>query len=142
MMPVNERVIEAHAQPFRTECVHILLNEILSAGRIGGLIIRILAVKETEAFVMLGGHDHIFHAGRFCLSCPIPGIIQIRIEIFEIKIVMLLGNFFIGLYPFVARRHGVKPEMDKHAEPVMGEPAGVSGSFACYIACHDSSVPP
>ena len=65
------------------------------------------AVKKAEALVMFCCHDDIFHACRFCLSCPFLWVVQIRIKVFKIEIVVIFRDFFVIFDPFVARGHGV-----------------------------------
>ena len=41
------------------------------------LVIGVFGVKKAEALMMFCCHDDIFHAGRFCLSCPFFRVVQI-----------------------------------------------------------------
>ena len=134
MMPVDQGIVESDTEPLRPEGVHIFTHQIPAAGSIGGLVIRIFAVKQTEALMMLGGQNRVFHARGLCLPRPVTGIAEIRIEMFKIEVIFLLRNFLTGFDPFMACGQCVKTEVDEHSETVMGKPCGVAGCFAGYIA--------
>ena len=136
MVPVDQRVIETDVQPLCAESVHIFAYQIPAAGCIGGFIIRIFAVEQTEALMMLGGQNRIFHSGGFCLSRPVPGIAEIRTKKFKIDVILFFRDFFAGLDPFMARRQRVKTEVDEHAETVMGKPCGIARRFTGNVTGH------
>ena len=133
-MPVDQGIVESDTEPLRPEGVYIFAHQIPAAGGIGGFVIRIFAVEQTEALMMLGGQNRVFHARGLCLSRPVTGITKIRIEMFEIEVIFFLRNFLTGFDPFMACGQCVKTEVDEHAETVMGKPCGVAGCFAGYIA--------
>src|SRR5690606_13624701 len=95
-----------------------------------------LAVEHTEALVMLGGHHGVAHTRGLCLAGPLTGVVEVGIEVLEIEVVMRLGYHLAHLNPLVAGGHRVQPPVDEHAEPVSGEPGGVLGQLARYIAGH------
>ena len=107
MVPVDQGVIKTDMEPFCTERIHIFADQVFAAEGVGGLVIGIFAVKKAEALVMFCCHDDIFHACRFCLSCPFLRVVQIRIKVFKIEIVVIFRDFFVIFDPFVTRGHGV-----------------------------------
>jgi len=111
-------------------------NDILAIGGVRNFIIGILAVEKAEALVMLGGEYHVFHAGRLSLFGPFLGIQQVGVEMVKIPLIILVGDFFAGLDPFVPCGQGVKTEMDKHSEPIVGKPGGITGSWAGNVRRH------
>ena len=86
--------------------------------------------------MVLRGQNGVFHARRFRLTRPFARIEQIGIEMLEVFVVFFLGNALAGLDPFVARGHRIKPPVNEHSKAVAGEPCGVAGRFAGYIAGH------
>ena len=53
MMPVDDRIVQADLETLRTESIEELAHEVALAGRVGGLIIGELAVKQAITVMML-----------------------------------------------------------------------------------------
>ena len=75
--------------------------------------------------MMLRREDDVFEAGVLDVLCPSAGVKKVGIEILGVEVVLLIGDPFIVLDPFVAGSHCIRAEMDEHAETVVGEPCGI-----------------
>ena len=74
-MPVDQGVVQTHAQPFGSHCVHEFPHKIAPAGGICTLIIRQLGIKQAETVMVLGGQHDILHPCPLCAPRPISGVI-------------------------------------------------------------------
>ena len=76
MMPVHQRIIEADAQAFGPRRFDIFADHIALGTELDGIVVGELGVPVAEAFMMLGGQHHVFHArrlgelGPFARACP------------------------------------------------------------------------
>ena len=136
MVPVNQRVVKTDPNALGAKSVHKFPQQVAARGGVGRLVIRIGAVPKAEAFVVLGGQHHVFHAGRFGAARPFFGVEQVRVEMAKVQIVMLFRNFFLGFDPLVARGQAVQPPVDKHAEAVMGKPGRIAGGLFRAVRGH------
>ncbi|CCX50140.1 unknown [Clostridium sp. CAG:226] len=103
---------------------------------IGGLKTGRCGIKKAKAVVMLRREYYIFHAGAFCCARPADRIIELRIKF--VKIAHIVGFFHLlrTAHPFAARRYGIKPPMDKHAEARIKEPFHAAFVFIAIKAVH------
>ena len=62
VVPIHERIVEAVRQAFGLCGFDIFGDEIAASGLFGCAVVGELGIEVTKAFVMLGGHHHIFHA--------------------------------------------------------------------------------
>ncbi len=72
--------------------------------------------------MVLRGNDGILHSCFLAHPGPIPGIVEVGIEDFEIFPVFLRGDLFPVLNPLVAGRQGIKSPVDEHSETGIGPP--------------------
>ena len=120
--PVEQGEIQTDLQSFCADGINILCNEVAAAFRVGGFEISILAVEEAESIVMLGSQNHVFHTGLFRRLGPFPRLEINGIELLKIFHVIFFRNLLGTPHPFSARRDGVKPPVDKHAETGVAVP--------------------
>ena len=139
MVPVDQGIVEADAQPFCAEGVDIRAHQVAAGGRVGRFVVGVLAVEQAEPLVVLRRQDGVFHTGRFRLTRPFFRIEQIGVEVFEIQVVAVFRDAFVVLDPFMAGGHGVQPPVDEHAEAVMREPCGIARGLAGDVTGHDCS---
>ena len=132
-MPVDQRIVEAHLQPLGPESVRIFPHQIPPKGGVGALVIGILAVKQAEALVMLGGQHRVLHARGLGLPGPFPRVKQVGIEVVKVFLILLFRGALVVFHPFVPGRQGVQAEVDEHAETIVAEPCGITGSLAGYV---------
>ena len=71
---------------------------------------------------MLGSQNHVFHTGLFRRLGPFPRFEINRIELLKIFHVIFFRNLLGTPHPFSARRDGIKPPVDKHAETGVAVP--------------------
>jgi len=126
VMPVNEGVIETHPQPLRAERLHHRPDEVLAPGRVGHLVVRLTAVPQTEAVVVLGGHHEVPHPGPPGHPRPLGRVVEVRIEMIEVTPVLLIAHLLGALDPLVASRAGIDAPVDEHPEALANEPPGIT----------------
>ena len=84
-MPVGFREIGAGHKAFVAEGVEHIAQRILARialeTAVGDIEIGGLGVPQAETVVMLGGENHIFHAGILCHACPLFGVKLHGVEI-------------------------------------------------------------
>ena len=124
--PVEEGEVQARPQPPLPGGLQVLPDKIPSCRGIGGLEIRIGAVKETESVVMLGGHDHILHPRPLGRIHPGAHIAVSGVEFLPIGVICFVGDALDAAHPLASGRNGIQSPMDEHSEPgpgVPGDPA-------------------
>ena len=136
VMPIYQRIIQPNVQPLRACGVGKVLHYVPSKHCIGGLKAGRCGIKKAKAVVMFCREYYIFHAGAFCRARPACGIIKLRVKF--IKIAHIVGFFHLlrTAHPFAARRYGIKPPMDKHAEARIKEPFHAAFVFIAVKAVH------
>ena len=75
-----------------------------------------LGIKEAEAFVMLGGHHHVFLAGAFCQARPIARGVRFGIEALRQFLIFGGWNPFHLHHPFVTAQNAVQAPVNEHTE--------------------------
>ena len=128
MMPVEQRVVETDLQTRLAESVHIFADQIPAAWRVGGLIVRQLAVKKTETVMMLRGQYSVFHAGILCDPGPFLRVIIHWVEFLEERLIVLNGYPLCAADPFAAGGDGVQAPVNEHTETVLAEPFRSGGT--------------
>ena len=68
VVPVQQGVVEPHFQALGPDGVHVLPHQVAAALGVGGLEIRVLAVEQAEALVVLGGEHQPFIPADFTAS--------------------------------------------------------------------------
>src|ERR1035438_589069 len=92
VMPVDQRVVEADAESPRTERVDQWPNQIFPQRSMAHGVVGQRRVPEREALMVLGGEHHVAHPGAGRLVRPEPGIMQVRVEMLEVRAVLLVGE--------------------------------------------------
>ena len=133
MMPVDKRIVETDMESFRAERVHDFTQQVFANRRVGGLVVRPFAVPQAEALMVFRRDDEIRHAGRLGGLGPFLRVEHIRIEQVEIFLVLIVGHLLEIADPFMARRHGIKPPDNEHAEAVMRKPACIAFAVFAHI---------
>ena len=91
MMPVHDRVIEAHLETLSSTLLSKLLEDIaLKGGGVDNVIICIFRIEEAESIMMFARDHDVSHASLFSITHPFRGIESGRIE--------LGGKFFVLLH--------------------------------------------
>ncbi len=143
VMPVDEGVVDADAQPFSAEGLHVLADEVPTRRRARRLVVSEGAVEETEAVVVLRRHDRVAHPRPPGRARPCTRIVAIRGELIEEGLVGLCGNALVASHPLPASRNGIQSPVDEHPESVMAEP--FRPARACFplgfLSCHGVSLP-
>ena len=136
VVPIYQRIIQPNVQPLSTGGIGKILHYVPPKLCIGGLKTGRCGIKKAKAVVMLRREYYIFHAGAFCCARPAGRIIELRIKF--VKIVHIVGFFHLlrTAHPFAARRYGVKPPMDKHAEARIKKPFHAAFVFIAVKAVH------
>ncbi len=137
VMPVNEGVIEADVEALGAEGVHHLAEGVFAVGGVGDLVVGVLGVPQAEALVVLGGEDHVAHAGLAGGLRPFAGLEEVGVEEVEVDLVVFVGDLLIVADPLVPRRHGVESPVDEHAKTVVGEPAGIPLELQIVSHCRN-----
>ena len=134
VIPVEKGIVEAYLDTFSAESVRKLTHKVASKGSIGDLVLGVLAVKEAESLVVLCREDGVLHSRLLCLFRPFLRIKQVGVKAIKVLFHVLVGNSLEISDPFVACKHRVKSEVDKHTESVMHEPVGVPRCGSSLIA--------
>ena len=129
MVPIDDGIIEADLEPFGAEGVDVFAHEVAMRGRVGRLVIGQLGIEQAEAVVVLGGEHGVFHAGLFGELRPLFRVVIHGIKFVEIGLIGFHGDTLLAAHPFAARRNGVQPPMDEHAETILPEPGNAPVVF-------------
>ena len=116
MVPIHQRIVESEPQTFGACCIDILANEIPSRSLLRRAIFGEFCIEVTEAFVMLGGHDHVFHAGALGQLRPGASGIRNRLKFWRQPLVFADRNAFVLHYPLVTTERAVKAPVNEHSE--------------------------
>ena len=73
--------------------------------------------------------DGVFHAGLFGELRPLFRVVIHGIKFVEIGLIGFHGDTLLAAHPFAARRNGVQPPMDEHAETILPEPGNAPVVF-------------
>lgn len=95
---------------------HVFGNKVAARGLFRGAVVGELGIEVAEAFVMLGGHHHVLHAGRFGELGPRAGSMGLGVELLGQLLVLSNGNAFFFHGPLVASQLAVEAEVNEHAE--------------------------
>ena len=125
VVPVNQRVVKTHLDALGTERIHRGTNQVFAVRRVGHTVVGVLCRPQTKAFVVLGGDDEILHAGLFGTARPLFGVKEIGVEVVKELLVVGITYLLVVADPLVARRQGVQPPVDEHAEAVVRKPRRV-----------------
>ena len=141
VVPVNQRVIEADLQPRLPERLHPRPQQIAPRRRIRRFVVGELAVPEAEAVVVLARDDRVFHAGTLGGRGPLVRVVEVGVEVIEVRLVVLVGDLLALFHPLVARRHRVDAPVSEQAEPIMNEPLGLARRICRLrkVRCHRQS---
>ena len=129
VVPVEQRVIQPHAQSLGTHRVHKLPHQIASAGRVRALVIRQCRVKQAEPVVMLRRQHDILHPGALRPPRPVSGIVGLRGKLPQIALIFLRRHPRPAHIPFAAPGDRVESPMQEHPEPSLLKPLYPSFSF-------------
>jgi len=132
VVPVEQRVVEADPQALLAEGLDHGGQEVLAPRGLGGLVVGVRRVPQAEALVVLGGDHEVLHAGVLRRPGPGLGIVEVRVEVVEVLLVILVLGALVVLDPLVARGQGVEPPVDEHPEPILDEPPGVA-ALGCLL---------
>ena len=136
MVPVDDRVVQAHAEALGAERIDKLADQIAAAVR-RRLEIRQLRVKQAEAVVMLGDHDRVFHARVLRHPRPFFRIIVLGRKFLCKRLVFLRRDLLDAPDPFAVlpSGNGVDPPVDIKPEPGLGKPcrALTVGLFVKFV---------
>ena len=130
-MPVDQGVVQTHAQPFGSHCVHEFPHKIAPAGGICTLIIRQLGIKQAETVMVLGGQHNILHARPLRAPSPVAGIISLRGELLHILLILLCGDLCLTHVPFAASGNRIEPPVQEHPKARVLEPL-----YPFFAFCH------
>jgi hypothetical protein len=116
VVPVDQRVVEADAQSRRPARLDERADQVLAVRRTGDRVVRHRRVPPAEALVVLGGEHGVPHPGG--TGGPRPGdrVVQVGLEVVEVRLVVLGGQPLVVLDPLVPRGQCVQAEVDEHAE--------------------------
>ena len=131
VMPVDQGVVQTHAQPFGSHCVHKFPHKIAPAGGICTLIIRQLGIKQAETVMVLGGQHNILHARPLRAPSPVAGIISLRGELLHILLILLCGDLCLAHVPFAASGNRIEPPVQEHPKARVLEPL-----YPFFAFCH------
>ena len=120
--PVDEGEVQPCLQSPGPGRLQVLPDEVPARGGVGGLEIRVGAVVEAEAIVVLGGHDHVPHPRRLGHVHPFPHVAVHGVELMEIGVIRFAGNPLRTADPLPPGGDGVEPPVNEHAEPCLGVP--------------------
>ena len=132
MVPVHQRVVEAHAQAFGAGGFHVFLHQVAARTLFGGAVVGELAVEVAETFVVFGGHHHVLLAGQFGELGPVAGGVGLGLEELSLLLVLSHRNALFLHRPFVAPEGTVQAPMDEHAEAGLVPP--FHAGFAIGVA--------
>ncbi len=127
VVPVQQRIVEAHFQAPAAESLDIRRDQVLAIGRIGDFVIGVGAVPQAEAFVMLGGQHDVFHPGIQRALCPQVRVVAAGIEMIEINAILFNRDLFAVAHPLVAGGQRIQPPVNKHPEAIMDKPLRITG---------------
>ncbi len=102
-------------------------EQVTTGGGVRGLVLRQLGVPQAEAFMMLGRHHKVLHAGPGGCRGPEFGIVEVGIEPVEILLIRCGVDALKVFQPFMPGPQGIEAPMDEEAETIMGEPCGIAG---------------
>ena len=81
MVPIHQRIIEAHVHSFTAGGFHELRYQVTAGRLLWRTVVGQLGIEVAEAFVMLGGHHHILHAGRLRQLRPSLGGVRFGVKL-------------------------------------------------------------
>src|SRR5262249_57019818 len=81
VMPVHQRIIEAHSKSFGACSIYVFLDEIPSRTLFGRAVTGGFGVEKAKAFVMFGGHHDVLLPGYPGELCPFSGGIWLWLEL-------------------------------------------------------------
>ena len=122
VVPVDQGIIQAHAQPLGAHRVHKLPHEIAAAGRVRALVVCQLGIEQAEAVVMLRRQHDILHPGAFSPPRPVSGVISLRGKFLHVTLVFLRRHPRAAHVPFAAPGDRVEPPVQEHPEPRLLKP--------------------
>ena len=131
VVPVDQGVVQAHAQPLGAHRVHEFPHQIASAGRVCALVIRQFRVKQAKAVVMLRCQYDIPHSGLFCPTRPVSWVIGFRSKLPHIALIFLRWHPGSAHIPFAAPWDRVESPMQEHPEPGLLKPL-----YPLFPFCH------
>jgi hypothetical protein len=132
MVPVHQGVVEAHAKTFGADGFDVFLHQVAAGTLLGRAVIGQLGVEVAEAFMVLGGHHHVFLPGDFGQLGPIARGVGFGLEELGLLFVFRHRNAFLFHRPFVAAEGAVQAPVDEHAEAGFMPPlhAGLASGIA------------
>jgi len=116
MVPVHEGVIEADFETLSAGGFDELAYEISLRTLLHGVVVSEFGVPHAEAFVVLGGHDHVLLAGTFGESCPLAGGSRFGLKMLREEFILRNGDAFGFHDPLLVADDAVKAPVDEHAE--------------------------
>ena len=104
VVPVEKRVIKPDLQPLGAKGVHPLSEQVLSAGSVRCLVLRVFRIEEAESLVVFGGDNGVLHASVGRHACPFLGIVEVGVEVFEVLLVPVVVHSLVSFDPLVPGR--------------------------------------
>ncbi len=131
-VPVGLGEVGSYLELVFSECFehvfqHVALGIVLE-GMLGNGEVGLPTVEHAESVVVLGGENHVFHAGVVHRLCPLFGVELGRVELLgkaPIPVfVLLIGHGGVACDPVFINngprlhdaRYGIEPPMDEHSE--------------------------
>src|SRR5580704_6281571 len=116
MVPIHQRIVEAHAQPLCAGGVDEFANQISSRPLSRSAVVGELGVEVAETLVMLGGHHHVFLSGTPRQFGPLASGVGAGLKMFCQQLVLRKRNTFHFEGPFMLAHYAVQSPMDENAE--------------------------
>ena len=139
VVPVHQRIIEADLEAELAAGLDVLAHEVPPGAALRGVVVRLPGVPQAEALVVLGGHDHVLHAGLSGEGGPLAGRARLGLPGVGQLLVLVEGDPLAVHHPFVPAELGVQPPMDEHAEAGFLPPLEPLCLRPHFRLCHEES---
>ena len=120
--PVDEGEVQPGPQPGLPGGVQKFPHKVPPGGAVGGLKIRIGAVEQAEAVMVLGGEDGVLHPRPLGRRHPLPHVAVPGVKFCHEGVVLPVGDSLHAAHPLPPGGDGVQPPVEKQAEPGLDEP--------------------
>ena len=123
VMPVHQRVVEAHAQSLRASRIHKLAHQVAAWPLLGGAVVGQLGVPVAEALMVLGCHHHVLLSRGFGQPRPVPRRVRPGMELLGQQLVLRNRDAFHFLGPLVLAKHRIQSPVNEHPKPGLMPPS-------------------
>ena len=106
MVPVQQRIVKAHANALGAERLHIFAHQVAAAA-LDRVIVGQFGIEQAEAVVVLCGQHGVLHTGLFAGVRPLFGVVIDGVELVEVLLIVLDSYLFALTHPFAARGDGI-----------------------------------